>query len=178
VKKNAVNLAESSIKIGQNVGLTAAAGEQLELKTEVLDFNVRFPDEVECNQLSITMEEPVYDIKRLRILDEKPYSLEHTIIPIALAPNITKEILNRSLYDYLQSDLGIVFGDNRQTVRAVKPDENDKQYLQCSKEDPVLEVNKVMFLERGTPLEYSVVHHRYDMVEMSFVNVSRDSLLG
>jgi DNA-binding GntR family transcriptional regulator len=94
------------------------------------------------------------------------------------ASNITKEILGRSLYDYLQGDLGIVFGDNRQTVRAVKPDENDKQYLQCSNEDPVLEVSKVMFLERGTPLEYSVVHHRYDMVEMSFVNVSRDGLLG
>ena len=113
VKKNAVNLAERSIQIGQNVGLTAAAGERLELKTEVLDFNVRFPDEEECNQLSITKEEPVYDIKRLRILDEKPYSLEHTIIPIVLAPNITKDILNRSLYDYLQGDLGIVFGDNR-----------------------------------------------------------------
>ena len=178
VKKNAVNLAERSIQIGQNVGLTAAAGERLELKTEVLDFNVRFPDEEECNQLSITQEEPVYDIKRLRILDEKPYSLEHTIIPIVLAPNITKDILNRSLYDYLQGDLGIVFGDNRQTVRAVKPDDNDKQYLHCSNEDPVLEVSKVMFLERGTPLEYSVVHHRYDMVEMSFINVSRDGLLG
>ena len=80
--------------------------------------------------------------------------------------------------NYLQGDLGIVFGDNRQTVRAVKPDDNDKQYLHCSNEDPVLEVSKVMFLERGTPLEYSVVHHRYDMVEMSFINVSRDGLLG
>ena len=100
------------------------------------------------------------------------------IIPIVLAPNITKDILNRSLYDYLQGDLGIVFGDNRQTVRAVKPDDNDKQYLHCSNEDPVLEVSKVMFLERGSPLEYSVVHHRYDMVEMSVINVSRDGLLG
>ena len=55
----------------------------------LLDFNVRFPDEEEAVQLSISQEELVYAIARLGILDDKPYSLEHTIIPIKLVPNIT-----------------------------------------------------------------------------------------
>lgn len=178
VKKNAVRLAEKNIKIGQNIGLTAAAGDSLDLKSQVLDFNVRFPDEEEAAQLSISQEEPVYAIARLRILDDKPYSLEHTIIPIKLVPNITTEVLSQSLYDYMQHELGIVFGDNRQTVRAVKPNQEDQTHLDCRADDPVLEVIKVMFLEKGTPVEYSVVHHRYDMVEVSFVNVTRDAIIG
>ncbi len=78
----------------------------------------------------------------------------------------------------MQHELGIIFGDNRQTVRAVKPNQEDQTHLDCRADDPVLEVIKVMFLEKGTPVEYSVVHHRYDMVEVSFVNVTRDAIIG
>jgi GntR family transcriptional regulator len=42
--------------------------------------------------------------------------------------------------------------------------------LKCKETEPVLEVEKVMFLESGVPFEYSIVHHRFDMVEMSFIN--------
>lgn len=170
VKKNALSHAQSSIQIGNNVGLTTAVKDELSLESKVIDFSVRFPDETEQENLMIEKETPVYHYERLRILDGKPYSLEYTVVPVEIIPGITEEILQDSVYKYIREELGIVFGDNRQTVRAARPTQLDKEYLKCEETDPVLEVEKVMFLESGTPFEYSLVHHRFDMVEMSFVN--------
>ncbi|MBM6614280.1 GntR family transcriptional regulator [Desemzia sp. RIT804] len=174
IKQNALQLAESSIRIGQNVGLTAQVDESMNLENKTLKFDVRFPSEEECEQLLLKKEEPVYEIERLRILNNQPYSLEHSILPLTLVPGVTKEVLQQSMYDYIRNELGIVFGENRQTIRAAQPDELDKQYLNCADDEPVLEVSKVMFTSSGTPLEYSKVRHRFDMVEMSFVNLNTE----
>ncbi|MFL2105853.1 GntR family transcriptional regulator [Desemzia sp. FAM 23991] len=174
IKQNALQLAESSIRIGQNVGLTAHVDESMELENKTLKFDVRFPTEEECEQLLLKKEDPVYEIERLRILNNQPYSLEHSILPLTLVPGVTQEVLQQSMYDYIRNELGIVFGENRQTIRAAQPDELDKEYLNCSEDEPVLEVSKVMFTSSGIPLEYSKVRHRFDMVEMSFVNLNTE----
>lgn len=174
IKQNALQLAESSIRIGQNVGLSAQVDESMELENKTLKFDVRFPTEEECEQLLLKKEDPVYEIERLRILNGQPYSLEHSILPLTLVPGVTQEVLQQSMYDYIRNDLGIVFGENRQTIRAAQPEALDKEYLNCAADEPVLEVSKVMFTSSGTPLEYSKVRHRFDMVEMSFVNLNTE----
>jgi GntR family transcriptional regulator len=170
VKKNALHHAHSSIQIGNNVGLTTTVKDELDLESKVLDFKVRFPDEEEQEVLMIHKETPVYHYERLRILEGQPYSLEHTVVPVEIIPGITEDILKDSVYKYIREELGIIFGDNRQTVRAAQPNQLDSKYLKCKETEPVLEVEKVMFLESGVPFEYSIVHHRFDMVEMSFIN--------
>lgn len=174
IKQNALQLAESSIRIGQNVGLTAQVDERIHLENKTIKFDVRFPTEEECEQLLLKKEDPVYEIERLRILNKQPYSLEHSILPLSLVPGVTKDVLQKSMYDYIRNELGIVFGENRQTIRAAQPDELDKEFLQCGENEPVLEVTKVMFTSSGTPLEFSKVRHRFDMVEMSFVNLNTE----
>lgn len=174
IKKNALQLADPNIKIGQNMGLTAKVDDTMALKNQTLSFNVRFPSEEEREQLLLKKEDPVYEIERLRILNDKPYSLEHTIVPVTLIPGITQDILKKSLYDYIHHELGITFGENRQTIKAAQPDERDKKYLHCKENEPVLEVTKVLFADSGIPIEFSKVRHRFDMVEMSFVNLNTD----
>lgn len=170
VKRNAVELTNRSIHIGQNVGLTAATGSTHQLSAQVLAFNVRFPNDKEAEALQLQAHDPVYEIERLRILDERPHSLEFTLFPVALVPNLNEEVLHKSIYQYLHGVLGLEFGESRQTVRATMPSKKDREHLLCQEDDPVLEVEKVNYLENGRPLEYSLVHHRHDMVEMHFVN--------
>lgn len=170
VKRDAVELANRTIHIGQNVGLTTATGADHQLSAKVLQFSVRFPSETEAELLRLERHEPVYEIERLRILDDKPHSLEYTLFPVALVPNLTEEVLHKSIYRYIREELKLEFGESRQTVRASMPSRDDKEHLLCADDDPVLEVEKINYLENGTPLEYSRVHHRHDMVEMHFVN--------
>lgn len=170
VKRDAAELTNRTIHIGQNVGLTTATGSNHKLSAKVLGFSVRFPSESEAELLGLGSHEPVYEIERLRILDDKPHSLEYTLFPVSLVPNLTEEVLHQSVYRYIREELKLEFGESRQTVRASMPSQKDKEYLLCEDGDPVLEVEKVNYLENGTPLEYSLVHHRHDMVEMHFVN--------
>lgn len=172
IKRNALQNNESVINIGQNLGLTAQLSESMELINKTISFEVRFPNKEECDALSLQQEDPVYDIVRLRVVNGKPCSLEHTIFPIALVPGITEEILKKSVYDYINYELGIDFGEIKQTVRAEKPNENDQKYLLCKHDEPVLVVDKIIFTDSGIPIEFSKVRHRYDMVEMNFVNLN------
>lgn len=174
VKKNIMQISDTGVKIGQNIGLTHQIGERSELINKILVFNVRFPSEEECEQLMIQKESPVYEIKRLRIINSKPYSVEYSVLPLELVPNITPTILEHSVYDYIRQEVGLVFGGNQQFIKAAPPNEEDRCYLNCKENEPVLEVTKVMFLEDGRPFEYSKVRHRYDMVEMSFSNAHHD----
>ncbi|MER2227885.1 MAG: GntR family transcriptional regulator [Carnobacterium sp.] len=174
VKKNIAQTSDTGIKIGQNIGLTHQIGEQTELVNKVLAFNVRFPSAEECEQLMIQSESPVYEIKRLRVINNRPYSIEYSLLPVKLVPNITPAILEHSVYDYIRQDVGLVFGGNQQFIKAAPPNEEDRQYLNCKDNEPVLEVTKVMFLENGRPFEYSKVRHRYDMVEMCFNNTQHE----
>lgn len=170
IKRNALLKAQTSIQIGHNVGLTTAIQEEVKLESQVITFTVRFPDEKEQLQLLIDRETPVYYYQRLRILGGRPYSLENTVVPVHLIPGITEDVLKDSVYRFIREELGISFKDNRQIVRAAKPSKLDQVHLKCKETDPVLEVEKIMYLTSGTPFEYSVVHHRFDMVEMSFEN--------
>lgn len=174
VKKNITQITDTGVKIGQNIGLTHQIGEQSELVNKILVFNVRFPSEEECEQLMIQKESPVYEIKRLRIINNKPYSIEYSVLPLELVPNITPTILEHSVYDYIRQEVGLVFGGNQQFIKAAPPNEEDQRFLNCKENEPVLEVTKVMFLENGRPFEYSKVRHRYDMVEMSFSNAHQE----
>lgn len=55
-------------------------------------------------------------------------------------------------------------------VRAIKPDALDQQHLSCEPGDPVLEVEQVIYLDDGTPLEYAHCHYRYDHGGIVIVN--------
>ena len=55
-----------------------------QLTSEVIDFQVAFPDKEIQEKLMLTEEQPVYKIIRLRILEGRPFILEHTYMPVHL----------------------------------------------------------------------------------------------
>ena len=83
-------------------------------------------------------------------------------MPIEVIPNITEDILYHSIYSYIKEDLKLVFGGINRRIKASKPNEYDKIYLECNETDPVLEVEQVVCLDSGIPFEYSRTRHRYD----------------
>ncbi|MBO0455387.1 GntR family transcriptional regulator [Enterococcus hulanensis] len=155
-------------KVNQFTGVTDHLRGKGRLSSEVISFDVRFPDEVEVEKLQIADEDPVYDIIRLRKLDKEPILLEYTIMPLKVIPNITKKILNQSIYYYIQHELTLSIGSAVRRIHADRPDAYDKQYLECKEIDPVLEINQVAYLSDGRPFEYSQTRHRYDKGDIIF----------
>lgn len=79
------------------------------LKSQIIHFDVEFPNQYIQERLMIDAEQPVYNIHRLRILDGEPYVLEHTFMPVHLVPGLKKEHLLASIYDHLHQELNVHF---------------------------------------------------------------------
>jgi DNA-binding GntR family transcriptional regulator len=73
--------------------------------------------------------DPVYEIIRLRLLDDEPLVIEHTYMPVSQVPALSKRILEGSIYSYLHKKLHIKFGGVFRRIKADLPDEYDRQYL-------------------------------------------------
>ncbi|WP_207695756.1 GntR family transcriptional regulator [Enterococcus sp. DIV0212c] len=141
------------------------------LKSQVILFEVEFPSKEVQDRLAISEEQPVYRIIRLRILENEPFILEHTYMPCDLIPGLTTEILQESIYSYIKEQLSLDFAGAYRNIQADKSDDYDQQYLNCKKEDPVLEVQQVVYSKGGRPIEFSCSRNRYDQRSYSVLNV-------
>lgn len=144
---------------------------QQHLKSTALLFEVEFPNELVQERLMLQPNQPVYKIIRLRILESTPFILEHTYMPCALVPGLTNEILEQSIYTYLKETLQLHFAGAYRTIQAAKSDAYDQAHLNCAPDDPILEVEQVVYLKDGQPIEYSRSRNRYDQRGYSILNV-------
>ncbi len=157
--------------IGQEpLGLTNLLRDK-KVKSAVIKFEVQFPSEIVAEHLAIDLKSPVYHIIRARSVDGEPYILEKTYMPAILIPGINEEVLMGSVYDYIKGNLGLTIAGSHRIIRACKPEELDKEYLNCAVNDPVLEVEHVGFLNNGVPFEYSFSRHRHDKFVVMTVNM-------
>lgn len=141
------------------------------LTSQIIQFAVEFPEAEIAERLQVEVTTPVYKIIRLRLIDEKPYVLEHTYMPCDLVPGLDESILLQSIYAYLWDELNLKFAGSYRHITAEKPDEYDKMYLDCQNADPLLQVEQVVYLENGRPIEYSRSRNRFDTRGYSLLDV-------
>ena len=170
VRKNFLQLSQWELPGSDYFGATKTWEHLGEVQSEVVRFEVRFPSDKEQSSLLIDADAPVYDFVRLRLLNGEPVSLDLTVMPVGLVPGLNKSHLESSVFRYIQETLGLKLMGSYRVVRAMKPDELDKLHLNCEPTDPVLEVEQVIYLEDGTPLEYAHCHYRYDHGGVILVN--------
>lgn len=172
VRKNFLQQSQWDLPGSDYFGATKTWEHLGTVSSQIVHFELRFPDEKEQHSLLIDAEAPVYDFVRLRLLNDEPMSLDSTVMPVNLVPGLNKTHLESSVFRYVQESLGLKIMGSYRVVRALKPGEQDKQYLNCSQDDPVLEVEQVIYLDDGTPLEYAHCHYRYDHGGIIVVNNS------
>lgn len=170
------SLQKHKVNVGskESLGLTQLIKEKgMVVTSQIIKFEVKFPTEEIAVQLSIDGDSPVYDIIRLRMVDNEPYVLEHTYMPTHLIPGINENVLLSSVYSHINETLGLTMAGLHRKIRASKPNQYDKEYLGCLPDDPILEVEQVCYLNNGIPFEYSFSRHRYDKFEIKTVNIRR-----
>lgn len=158
VRQNAASQRET-LPFNEYTGLTEELG--VEVQSKVVKFDIMFPTKMLQDKLRIKSTEPVYEIKRLRIVDNAPYVFEHTFMSATLVPGLDEVILHKSLYDYIQNKLGLKIGSAFRKISAEKTNEEDLKYLNSKEHDPILQIAQTVYLENGTPLEVSTNRHPY-----------------
>lgn len=155
----------------EHVGFTERIKNTKFLTSNIISFATREPTEKEALYLKIGLSDLVYDIIRQRLLYNFPVRLEYTVMPVKVIPGITLEVLQKSIYSYIENTLHLKIGKANRTFRADRSDAYDLLYLKCEQTDPVFEVEQICFLDNGLPFEYSQTRNRYDHGELTLNQV-------
>lgn len=167
VKYNADSVANMEVGVDQYVGTTELLGTRHRLESHVIRFNLRYPTELEQEKLQVGATDVIYDIIRLREVDGAPYALEYTKMPVNVIPGIDESVLKRSVYHYIEHELGLEIGAALRQIRAARSSEDDRAYLGNAKDEPVLAVTNVVFLDDGRPFEFSTTDQKFDRSEFT-----------
>lgn len=142
-----------------------------EVKSKILEFKVLNPPEDIAQKLKITIDDFVYYICRVRYADNEPHVVEYTYMPIDLIKGLKREVLEKSIYSYIEKDLKMNIKSSHRIIKAKIPTELEKKYLELDDKVAILAIEQVGFLDNGQPFEYSKSHHRADKHEYKSISV-------
>lgn len=122
-------------------------------------FEVIPAGEYLAEELNIGPEDFVYHFIRYRTDNEGWNALENVYLPIDVVTGLKKEVLEKSLYAYIQEQLGLTIQSRHESVTAILPDALDEKYLHAKKTDPILCIESTTYTDAGVPFEHSYVHY-------------------
>ncbi len=115
-------------------GLTSFTEEMhargMQTSSKLLQFEIVPAGKELAKQLGIKEYAPVYEIKRIRLAEDIPMALERTYIPANLVMGITEEIVQHSLYQYIENTLHLKIMDGFQLIEAAIANEEEVKHLQ------------------------------------------------
>lgn len=141
------------------------------IRSEVIEFEVVLAGKMIAEKLQINEDDFVYHIIRFRTDGDKWNVIDFCYMPIDLIPGLKKDILYKSIYNYIENTLGLKIQSAHRTIYANRSDEYDKKYLGLKDTDPVLTIEQVGYLDNGIPFEYSKQHHIGDDFNYKTVSV-------
>lgn len=140
---------------------------EYDIVNKLISFKLIFATESIKNALSIKLNDPVYEIIRVRYINNSPYVIEKTYMNASIISGITEEILRKSIYKYIEEELKLSISSSKKILRASPSTESDRDYLLLSENEPILEVEQIAYLSNGKAFEYSFSRHRYDKFEFT-----------
>ena len=111
-------------------------------------------------------------ICRTRLVNESPCVTEYTYMPTDLITGINDQVIQGSIYSYIENTLKLKIQSAHRIVRASMPTDQERVWLNIGDEAlPILEVEQVAYLADGQIFEYSKSRHRADCFELRTVSV-------
>ncbi|WP_318503771.1 GntR family transcriptional regulator [Bacillus sp. T3] len=134
----------------------------LEPGSKLVHFEIIPATSVIAKQLSIQEYGPVYEMKRIRLADGVPMALETNYISANLIKGLTEQIVNQSLYAYIENHLNLRIDYATQVIESSIASELEANNLQIKKGAPVMLIQRNTFLSDGTPVELVKSIYRAD----------------
>jgi GntR family transcriptional regulator len=104
--------------------------------------------------LDLTPGAPVYELCRLRVVDDAPLSLQTAYLPAVLCPKFEENDLTASLYRLLESRYGLRLWSGRETLRARGAFEHEARLLNIAEGTPVMHAERITYAANGVAIEY------------------------
>ncbi|MCL4371453.1 MAG: GntR family transcriptional regulator [Chloroflexi bacterium] len=113
--------------------------------------------------LEISPEEKVLQIFRLRLADGEPMAIQTVHVPHDRCPNLINDDLTLfSLYRLLEQKYGLKLGHAQEKITATTASRQQASLLAIPKDAPLLQIERLTFLDSGFPIEYVESFYRAD----------------
>lgn len=129
--------------------------------TRILHLGLSSATPPMARDLRIDVGDPVVVMRRLRWADGEAVLLVDTQLPAALVPGLEERNLDdRSLYDLLRRDYGLVVAGADRWIQAVRANAEDAPLLEVDTATPLLGVESIAWDEHGRRFErYQALHN-------------------
>ena len=140
-----------------------ARNQGLNLRTEVLEQQIIEADAPVAKALNIREGTKVFNLVRLRSIDDIPMMITPAFIPYDLCAGILSEdFTNQSFYQVLQEKYSVTLHHGSQLIEAQSCSEEDADLLEIDPGTPILVTIGLMCDHDDRPVEYSVAKSRGD----------------
>ena len=133
--------------------------------TAVLEVARAVPPPATGRALELAAGEQAVHVRRLRLADDQPMSLDDAWYSAALLPDLDQQDLTGSLYTLLAERYGCTIDRAEQTVRAAEADRETAALLGLSAKQPLLAFDRVSYSD-GRPVEHARSWYRFDRYEV------------
>ncbi|MCI1665478.1 MAG: GntR family transcriptional regulator [Atopobiaceae bacterium] len=131
------------------------------VRTDVVDFDVASPPKSVAQSLTMENDEFAYYICRVRIADGTPWTIEYTYMPIKLFPDLRRHDAEVSLFSYINERTDYTIASSHRTIRAVKPTPEECRLLDVADDEPLLEIEQIVYFDDGRPFQYTRQRHAH-----------------
>lgn len=137
----------------------SAARNKLCSVTKVIRFETLIVDEALSAKTSFPVGTEVLWIERVRTLDGKPLILDVNCFLKELMPELTPEIAEKSIYAYLEQEVGIQIVTSKRLITVERSTPTDRANLDIAGYDCLAVVTSNTFNSDGVMFEYTQSRH-------------------
>ncbi|MCW1243866.1 GntR family transcriptional regulator [Pseudomonas sp. SAICEU22] len=155
-------------KTFQNVSTLQGLAESMtdrgfEVINRLRSFKFMAADKSVAERLKLTEGDVVAQIKRVRLINREPVSLEITYLPKELGERLEKaDLVTRDIFLILENDCGLALGHADLAIDAVLADSDLCQALEIEVGSPVMRIERLTHGADGQPLDFEYLYYRGD----------------
>ncbi len=123
--------------------------------TRVLSTQLTTPDKIAMRALCLTSDELVFDVRRIRLADGTPISLEHAQFPANRFEGLLERSLGGSLYELLEGEFDLQLGEAEEVIEVVNATDHEASVLSVEPNSALLSITRTTVDSANRPFEFS-----------------------
>ena len=140
----------------------AVARNQKEYRTKVVCFAELTVDQRISARTTFPVGAEIYYIQRVRYIDGEALILDHNYFLKEVARDLTPEIAEKSIYAYLEQELGENIVTTKRKVTVERASQIDEMYLELGDYNCLAVVSSMTYNADGVMFEFTQSRHRPD----------------
>ncbi|BBP60215.1 GntR family transcriptional regulator [Pseudomonas sp. St316] len=138
-------------------------GRGFEVINRLLSFKFIAADKLVAERLKVMEGDVVAQIKRVRLINREPVSLEITYLSKALGERLEKaDLVTRDIFLILENDCALTLGHADLAIDAVLADSDLSQALEVEPGSPIMRIERLTHDTSGQPLDFEHLYYRGD----------------